>query len=77
MGTFLQKTARDFSKCYMKSPMASSIVSSTQAPPSLPSWHKIQKADGGNLNIHRTTNLLWYERNNHVLIVSSGDDENK
>jgi len=28
------------------------------------------KADGGNLNIHQTTNLLWYERNNNILIVS-------
>ena len=31
------------------------------------------KVDGGNLNIHWTTNLLWYKRNNHILIVSSGD----
>jgi len=42
MGTFLQKTTRDSSKRYTKSPMASTIIISTHAPPSLPSWHKIQ-----------------------------------
>jgi len=35
------------------------------------------KADGDNLDIHRTTHLLWYERNNHILVVSSRDDKNK
>jgi len=64
-GTFLQKTTRDSSKCYTKSPMASTIVISIHA------LHAIfailaqdSKADGGNFDIHRTTNLLWYKRNN-------------
>ena len=35
------------------------------------------KADGGNPDIHQTTNLLWCERNNHIHLVSSGDDKNK
>jgi len=58
MGTFLQKTTRDSSKHYTKSPMASTVIS-THSPPCLPSWHKI---DGGNLDTHQTTILLWYEK---------------
>jgi len=41
-GTFLQKTTRDSSKCYTKSPTATTIVIS-HVLPSSPSWHKIQK----------------------------------
>ena len=68
MDTFLQKTTRDSSKCYNKSPMASTIDISTHA------LHAVfailaqdSKADGGIFDIHRTTNLLWYKRNNRIL----------
>jgi len=43
VGTFLQNTTRDSSKRYTKFRKASTIAISTHAPPSLPSWHKIQK----------------------------------
>ena len=37
------------------------------------------KADGGNLDIYTELPIyvLWCERNNHILVVSSGDNKNK
>jgi len=54
MGTFLHKTKRDSSKSYTNSPMTSTIVISTHAPPFSPSWHKIQNRMEAKLNYPST-----------------------
>jgi len=73
MGTFLQKIKRDSSKSCTNSPMTSTIVISTHAPPFLPSWNKIQKQMEAKLNCPST----MLQKNSHILAVSSVDDKNK
>ena len=78
MGIFLQKTTRDSSKHYTKSPTTFTIVICTHAPPSSLCWHNFQKQmEAISINIPETAHLLLYERNNHILLVSSGDDKNE